>query len=297
MKQFHPDRSAKLGAFDRHPAPCAPAVSLRILGGGRPAGGTGAAAGVAATALRMLRHALLVCFPFCTVPVCVCQQEPPPVPSGEAPALFDIQLRDGKQYMRCKSARVLPDGILLSHEGGMARIPFEKLPDEYQRKYGYDPVKVAAYRAQVAAERARVAAEKAVREWRASVKPFQGELKVGGTGVFGEKIRVLQVLGPSDMLVEVPVKVKSQSYETRTMVVSSGGGGGVVMGNVSVPVEREVTKRTTVYMRGIPTDGLVDDATVSRNEVFQVTSTGTYQSALGPRTVFVLEPARPPMMR
>lgn len=70
--------------------------------------------------------------------------------TGDAAEPFDLTLEDGREYKACRVRRVLPAGLVIPHQGGAARVPFEKLPREYQAMYGYDPVKVAAERAEKA---------------------------------------------------------------------------------------------------------------------------------------------------
>ncbi|MGD9874516.1 MAG: hypothetical protein AB7T27_09635 [Kiritimatiellia bacterium] len=57
----------------------------------------------------------------------------------------DITTSKGKTYINARITRVEPDGISFSHAGGIAKIPFWELPEEIQKKYGYDPQKAAAY--------------------------------------------------------------------------------------------------------------------------------------------------------
>ena len=72
---------------------------------------------------------------------------------------LDITTPEGRTYRDCTISEVEPDGLRIIHADGAARIPYEKLPTDLQKRY-FDPVKVAAYR-EVAAEAQRVAAIKA----------------------------------------------------------------------------------------------------------------------------------------
>jgi hypothetical protein len=85
----------------------------------------------------------------------------------------------------------------------MASVPLEDLPEQYQKRYGFDPAQVAAYRAQVAAEAARIACAKAIRQWQESVKPFGGDLKVGLVGTVEENAFVVQVVDEWNALVKI----------------------------------------------------------------------------------------------
>lgn len=70
---------------------------------------------------------------------------------------LDITTRDGTLYSNVTVTAQEPDGIRIQHSEGVARIPFEKLPDALQKQYHFDPSKVAAYRKDV--EDARRSAE------------------------------------------------------------------------------------------------------------------------------------------
>jgi len=64
-----------------------------------------------------------------------------------------ITTRDGKTYNAVVKQRVEPDGILVSYEPapggfGMAKLKFRDLPDDVQKKYGYDEKKAADFETQ-----------------------------------------------------------------------------------------------------------------------------------------------------
>ena len=65
-------------------------------------------------------------------------------------------------YKDYELSKVEPDGIRILHSAGAAKIPFEKLSPDLQKKYGFDPKKAAAFREKKEAEAAsRNDAEKA----------------------------------------------------------------------------------------------------------------------------------------
>jgi hypothetical protein len=78
-----------------------------------------------------------------------------------ASAVFavDITTRDGKTYKHAKVTGVDADGVRITHSTGVAKVPFDNLPDAIQKEYNYDPAKVAASRK--AAEEANAAAAQA----------------------------------------------------------------------------------------------------------------------------------------
>jgi hypothetical protein len=55
---------------------------------------------------------------------------------------------DGRVYRKVILSKVEPDGIRISHEDGAAKILFDKLSPELQKKYGYNPMEAAAFKAQ-----------------------------------------------------------------------------------------------------------------------------------------------------
>ena len=86
----------------------------------------------------------------------------------------DITTRDGTTYHNAKVTGVDPDGIRVTHASGVAKLPFEDLPDTLQKQYHYDAAKVAGYRKQVddaqkaASAKAAAAAQERQREIEAT---------------------------------------------------------------------------------------------------------------------------------
>ncbi len=72
----------------------------------------------------------------------------------------DITTRSGVTYQRCKVQRVEPDGISVFHSKGIAKIPFPDLPEEYQKRYEYDPQEASEYSRKMAEARRRAAARR-----------------------------------------------------------------------------------------------------------------------------------------
>jgi len=70
---------------------------------------------------------------------------------------------DGVTYEEVRWGTATPIEVRLFHSGGVATVPLEKLPAEWQREFGYDPQKAAAHRA-AEEERRRVGAAKAQAE-------------------------------------------------------------------------------------------------------------------------------------
>lgn len=57
-----------------------------------------------------------------------------------------LELRD------VRIVRVEPDGVRVMHSTGTAKVPYERLPEELQIKYGFDPTKANQHREQTKAQ-------------------------------------------------------------------------------------------------------------------------------------------------
>ena len=53
----------------------------------------------------------------------------------------DITTLDGKTYKDARVIGVEADGVQVSFHEGVVKVPFDQLPQELQRQYGYDPAK------------------------------------------------------------------------------------------------------------------------------------------------------------
>ena len=62
----------------------------------------------------------------------------------------DFTTIEGKKYEGVTVSRVEPDGLMVVTDSGIAKIPFARLPEDVQKKYGYDPKTAAAFSAGVA---------------------------------------------------------------------------------------------------------------------------------------------------
>jgi hypothetical protein len=68
---------------------------------------------------------------------------------------FDIVTLSSNAYERCRISKVEPSAITFFHSKGIVRIPFSDLPEEWQKKYNYDPEKAKAYEKAAAEQRLR----------------------------------------------------------------------------------------------------------------------------------------------
>jgi Superinfection immunity protein len=64
---------------------------------------------------------------------------------------FDITTLNGNVYHDAHVTAVDPDGLHITHRFGVAKIPFEELPESLRAQYHYDKQKADAYRQQLAA--------------------------------------------------------------------------------------------------------------------------------------------------
>jgi hypothetical protein len=78
---------------------------------------------------------------------------------------LDITTRGGTIYRHCEVTAVEPDGIVITSTEGVARIPFEEMPEALQEQYHMNADAVAEYRKRLAAVQA--AARKAADELKA----------------------------------------------------------------------------------------------------------------------------------
>jgi hypothetical protein len=72
--------------------------------------------------------------------------------AAEPAKIPTLTTTDGKTYKAVTITKVEPDGIRIMHDGGMAKIPFEKLSEALRKQHGYDPKKAAEHAAKTAAE-------------------------------------------------------------------------------------------------------------------------------------------------
>ena len=67
----------------------------------------------------------------------------------------DIRSTNGAVYKNAKIVRTEPDGLVIQHRAGVAKVPFAELSLEIQKKYHYDAQRAAA--ALASAKRAEAA--------------------------------------------------------------------------------------------------------------------------------------------
>ena len=85
---------------------------------------------------RLTAIALALCF--------ICPDAP-----AQMMQLGDVVL-EGKTYTAAEVTKVEPDGLVINHHSGIARIPFENLPHDLQKSFRFDSARAHAYRAKKA---------------------------------------------------------------------------------------------------------------------------------------------------
>ncbi len=107
----------------------------------------------------------------------------------------DITLKDGQVLKNAEISKVDAAFVSFKHGDGIARVPFENLPDELQKKYGYDPQKAATF---VKGEAVANAAQASQKEKEAAYR------KLNSMGI-SVKVQIIQALNDvAGALVEFP---------------------------------------------------------------------------------------------
>jgi hypothetical protein len=71
----------------------------------------------------------------------------------------DITTLDGKTYKDAQVTNIEADGVHISFREGVVKVPFDQLPQELQRQYGYNPAKTNAIAVRLAGTVKRVAGQ------------------------------------------------------------------------------------------------------------------------------------------
>lgn len=110
----------------------------------------------------------------------------PPKPVLETPlGSNDLAAADGQIYRNVQVRKIEPDGLTLRHEAGLTKLAFPLLPEDWQRKYEYDPQKAAQYERATAAARKQAERDRqALRERNEAARSEQ---------IKNEPIRVFEV--------------------------------------------------------------------------------------------------------
>ncbi len=103
----------------------------------------------------------------------------------------ELRLKDGTVYRQARVAQVMPDGVIVSHETGSAKIDYEQLQPVLRTRYGIDPKKAAIFRT-TEAQRARETAAEDLRLVKAQherdvarIRELTAQLGEGGQFSYG----------------------------------------------------------------------------------------------------------------
>lgn len=105
----------------------------------------------------------------------------------------DLRQVDGTVYRKVRVMQVDPDGLVISHENGVAKVDFAKLSPDVQQRYSYSEKKAAIYREQTTQREARTAEEKQrlLKEYEErELARIQKLMEAGATGdelIYGNK--------------------------------------------------------------------------------------------------------------
>ena len=72
-------------------------------------------------------------------------QLPAPSLADAPPSSNDLAAADGRIFRNVQVWKREPDGLTLHHDEGLTKLEFSLLPEDWQKKYGYDPEAAAAY--------------------------------------------------------------------------------------------------------------------------------------------------------
>jgi len=143
---------------------------------------------------------------------------------------------DGIRFENVSVSRVEPDGLVLMGEAGIQKVPFEKLPTNVQKEYGYDPVKAVGFRESETKKRAqslqaireanaaadaRAAAEQTAWDKEEAKRQQEAVLRTKAANAVAIRGKVVQVT-KDGLLVNCEQPEPSSTWGTQ----SYGGGGG-----------------------------------------------------------------------
>jgi hypothetical protein len=100
----------------------------------------------------------------------------------------DLTLANGTKRTDVTVSRAEPDGVVITTNSGIEKIPFSELSPGVQKKYGYDATKAATYSAAVAeAARARVEQEQRLLKARAAQEQRMAEIQAANAEREGKR--------------------------------------------------------------------------------------------------------------
>lgn len=94
-------------------------------------------------------------------------------------------------FKNVRVTAVLPDGLKISHDGGISKIPFERLPQDLRSKYKFDAGAAAAFRTKIEAQQAE--ANLAISQQKATQTPSPQKRTAGTSANAGMNPDLLAV--------------------------------------------------------------------------------------------------------
>ena len=133
----------------------------------------------------------------------------PSVPLGSN----DLATADGQVFRNVQVRKIEPDGLTIQHDAGLIKLPFPVLPEDWQKKYEYDPQKAEAYqRATAAAKEQADRDQQAIREQNAAAHAKQ---------VKAEPIRVFEVSASKTGADEYRVRFSVRNYDDKPRTITA----------------------------------------------------------------------------
>lgn len=144
----------------------------------------------------------------------------------------DFTLTDGTEYKGVTVKRVEPDGIVVTTDSGITKLPFSKLPAEVQTAHGFNPSSADEFKKQQQALQAAAYAKAAEDRKKAEIQAKQladvdaqqaaadAKQKTLKSTAASVRIKIIQVL-PGGVLAD-----RMQEAVVSSSSASIGGGGG-----------------------------------------------------------------------
>jgi hypothetical protein len=126
--------------------------------------------------------------------------------------LDSLTTTDGITYKDVTLTKVEPDGLRIIHATGVAKVGFERLSPEIQKKYGYDPAKAVAFKQAEAARLEKIDVEQSKQELQQLIDDLAAKAALQAQG---KVVRVYPtgVLVKGDAIQDVIVNVPHTTYD------------------------------------------------------------------------------------
>lgn len=141
----------------------------------------------------------------------------PPKPVLETPlGSNDLAAADGWVFRNVQVRKIEPDGLTLRHDAGLTKLAFPLLPEDWQRKYEYDPQKASNYARAAAAAREQDERDRHdIRERNETARKQQ---------IRNEPIRVFEVRTAKTGEHEYRVRFSVRNYDDKPRTITASLG-------------------------------------------------------------------------